>query len=334
MADRLKTTALIGSSLVGLLGAMALFTRHQSNKAEAQNPPQGRFLNVDGIRLHYLDRGEGDPIVFIHGNGSSVADLELSSITALPRERHRVIAIDRPGFGYSERPEGQAFTAGEQARLIAKALGQLGVRSPLVVAHSWGTLIALEMALQKEFPIRGLVLLSGYYFPTARVDVVVAATPAIPVVGTLLRHTISPLLSRLLWSRIRNRLFYPAVPTPSFLGFPVWMALRAESLRAAGAESGMMVPTASELQDRYGQVSVPTWVVAGEGDRVSEIEQSRQLHQRIPGSELRTFPDVGHMIHHTIPLEVWKIIEEASDRTGGLAIARPEHRSDLPVRVH
>lgn len=93
---------------------------------------------------------------------------------------HRVIAFDRPGFGYSERPRGKLWTPAAQGQLIAAALEQLGVQQTVLLAHSWGTLVGLSMAIQKPQLVTGMVLASGYYYPSVRLDVL-TTTPAIPV---------------------------------------------------------------------------------------------------------------------------------------------------------
>ncbi len=64
------------SLVVASMAAMAAVNLHLAKKAEAANPPKGRFVEVNGVRLHYVDRGDGDPIVLLHGNGSMV---EISS---------------------------------------------------------------------------------------------------------------------------------------------------------------------------------------------------------------------------------------------------------------
>ncbi len=92
-------------------------------------------------------------------------------------QHHRVVAFDRPGFGYSERPRDRLWTAAAQAELLNKAIGQLGLERPIVIGHSWGTLVALELALRANAAVQKLILVSGYYFPTARLDAALAAPP-------------------------------------------------------------------------------------------------------------------------------------------------------------
>jgi len=98
----------------------------------ADDPVVGRFITVDGTRLHYIDRGAGTPVVLLHGNGSTIGDFVASGITACARGGHRVIAFDRPGFGYSERPRGIAWTPVVQADLIAGALERMGIEQAVV----------------------------------------------------------------------------------------------------------------------------------------------------------------------------------------------------------
>jgi pimeloyl-ACP methyl ester carboxylesterase len=89
---------------------MALVNRHLAKKAELDNPAVGRFLDVNGVRLHYVERGSGEPLVPLHGNGSMIEDFESSGLIDLASKNHRVIVFDRPGFGHSDRPRNVVWT--------------------------------------------------------------------------------------------------------------------------------------------------------------------------------------------------------------------------------
>ena len=117
--------------------------------------------------------------------------------------------FDRPGFGHSERPRGVMWTPNAQADLISVALVQLGVSDAVVLGHSWGASVAVALALKYPNMVRGLVLASGYYYPTTRPDVVAMGAPALPIVGDILSHTISPLLSRVIWPFMLKKIFGP-----------------------------------------------------------------------------------------------------------------------------
>ena len=206
--------------------------------------------------------------------------------------------------------------------MLRDALGQLGVQQPIVLGHSWGTLVALALALEYPDYVRSLVLLSGYYFPTPRLDVPVLSVPAIPILGHLLRYAISPWLGRLMWPVIRRKLFGPA-PTPKrFDAFPVWMTLRPSQLRAAASETALMVPAAMALQHRYSELEMPIVICTGLEDRLIDHKQSVRLHERLPHSGLFVLPGIGHMIHHLALDDIMGAIDSSATATKQVARAR------------
>jgi len=119
----------IAAGIVVAAVASALLNRWLALKAERRNPPLGRFITVDGVRLHYVERGTGTPLILLHGNGSMIQDFQSSGLIDLAAKKYRVIAFDRPGFGHSERPRSRIWTPAAQADLIAAALEEIGVPS-------------------------------------------------------------------------------------------------------------------------------------------------------------------------------------------------------------
>ena len=295
------------------LALSALAIRVKTRAVEAEYPPSGQFIDVDGVRLHVVIRGSGDPLVLLHGNGSSVLDFECAGLIDRAAERYRVIAFDRPGFGYSERPRTKIWTPDAQARLLHKALRELGVERPIVAAHSMGTQVALALALQSPDHVRSLALLSGYYYPSPRVDAVLGSAPALPIVGDLLRTTLSPWLGRLLWPAMTRLLFAPSPVSESFRAYPPWMSLRPSVLRASAAEMILAVAAATTLRKRYRALRVPVVIMAGTDDRYVDTGwNSLRLHGDLPGSELTLAPGAGHMVHHIVPEEVMAAIDAAA----------------------
>ncbi|HEY0338706.1 MAG TPA: alpha/beta hydrolase [Burkholderiales bacterium] len=294
------------------LAATAAYVAYRARQAERKHPPTGRFIEVDGVKLHYLERGDGPPVVLLHGNGAIATDFEGSGVMDRLAARHRVIAFDRPGFGYSERPRKRVWTPHAQAALLARALDQLKVQQPVVVGHSWGTLVALQLAVDFPQRLRGIVLISGYYFPTLRADVFLLSPPAIPLVGDLMRYTISPLISRLIARPTMRKMFSPRPISARFeSAVPLPLMIRPSQLRAAAEESGLMSWSAAALKDRYRKLMLPVTIIAGVGDRVADLQrQALRLHQEIPHSELRTEAGIGHMLHYAAPDVVVTAIED------------------------
>jgi len=300
---------------VAALAGAALFNRNRSNRAEADNPPIGKFVEVDGVRLHYVDRGEGQPVLLLHGNGAMIEDWQASGVLDRAATGHRIIAFDRPGFGHSERPRTTVWTPAAQAALIHKALVQIGVERPVVAGHSWGTLVALAMALDFPEDVAALVLVSGYYFPTVRGDVAVFSPPAVPLFGDVMRLTVGPVVGRLATPMMTKAIFTPMPVAESFAAFPMEMSLRPSQIRATSADTAMMVPAAALLSARYGELDLPVEIVAGEGDIVAFCDRhAERLHDQLPGSGLKVIPGAGHMVHYAAPDEVVAAIDRAAGR--------------------
>jgi pimeloyl-ACP methyl ester carboxylesterase len=312
------------SWLAGLgLGLLAswLVVRAKSGQAERAHPPAGKFITVDGVRLHYLERGTGPALVLLHGNGVDALDWERSSVLGGAAEHYRVIAFDRPGFGHSERPRSTVWTPDAQARLLHRALQELRVESAIVVGHSLGALVALAMGLQVPDFVRGLVLVSGYYYPSARFDAAATAPQALPLVGDLLCHTVAPLAGRLLWSPASKLVFSPLPVSERFERMPPWMALRPAQLRAGAADGVMMAPAAMSLARRYSKLKVPAQILAGTQDRVCDCgHNAERLHGALRHSELALSPGVGHMLHYAEPAKVIAAIDAIAALVG-----EPQH---------
>ncbi len=309
---RYATTALIAT---GALAAAALLNHLAAKRAEKANPPEGKFVNVKGVRLHYVERGEGEPLVLLHGNGSMIQDFESSGLLNMAAKSYRVIAFDRPGYGHSERPRSTVWTADAQAELIHEALLALNVKRATVLGHSWGASVAVALALHHPESVGGLVLASGYYYPSVRSDVVTASGPAVPGLGDVLRYTISPLLGRLMWPLLLKKIFGPSPIPRKFDGFPVEMALRPSTLRASAAESALMIPDAFSARGHYAELTMPVAIIAGDADRIVDIAgQSARLHDALPQSTFDSVEGVGHMVHQTEPQRVMAAIDIASGR--------------------
>lgn len=297
------------------LAASALAVRQRTRKAEFENPPLGEFIEVDGVRLHYVERGQGQPLVLIHGDGSMVQDFVSSGLIDLAAKSHRVIAFDRPGYGYSARPRSTLWTPQAQARLLHRALQALDVKQPIVLAHSWGTLVATALGLEFPDDVKSLVLLSGYYYPTVRADVPLLSLPAIPLVGDLLRYTVSPWLGRLAWPALMRRVFSPSpVPQRFSAEFPVWLALRPSQLRASAADAALLIPSAMSLSGHYHALTMPMTIMSGSDDRyVNMHAHSERLYCEVPQSALHVTRGAGHMLHQVAPQEVMRAIEASEE---------------------
>jgi pimeloyl-ACP methyl ester carboxylesterase len=215
--------------------------------------------------LHFIIVGDPDapPLVMFHGNGTLLQDLIISGLVDAASSKFRAICFDRPGFGHSSRPRSVIWSPERQAELFCAALTRLGIERPLLLGQSWGTLVALAMAARNSERVKGFVLVSGYYFPTWRVDVWFASIAAIPLIGDALRYTISPISSWLGLPLFAKKTFAPK-PVPEIVKkeYPRLMLIRPSQLRAVAEDSAFLLPSAATLTTSYCRLKCPTAIIA------------------------------------------------------------------------
>ena len=299
-------TGLVTGAAALTAGVTAIWVEAKARRAERENPPTGKFLDVDGVRLHYVERGKGLPVVLIHGNAVSLPDFEASGLIDRLALTHRVIAFDRPGFGHSTRPRDRLWTPSAQAELLHAALAQLGVERPVVVGHSMGTMVAVAMALDYPADVRGLVLLGGYYYPSLRIDAMLTAPVALPVLGDVMRYTVTAVSGRLAIGGLAKGMFAPRdVPADFFPVLSREMMLRPVQIRANAEDAAFMIPQAKASSERHKELRMPVTIIAGADDLVVDVEaHSKRLHHDVPQSELILVPHTGHMVHYAAPQEI------------------------------
>ena len=203
--------------------------------------------------------------------------------------------------------------APRRLRSASSALHRLGIPHAIVLGHSRGASVAVALALTYPNLVQGLVLASGYYYPTLRPDVVALSAPAVPLVGDVLGHTISPIVSRVMWPLLMAKIFGPRSMPKKFKGFPKEMALRPTQIRASAAESALMIPDAFYYRDEYANLKMPLVIVAGNEDRLIDIDaQSARLHRDVLQSKFHRVAGTGHMIHQTATGVVMSAIDEVA----------------------
>jgi pimeloyl-ACP methyl ester carboxylesterase len=294
-------------------------------RAEAAHPPQGQFVSVQpGVELHYVRRGEGRPVVLIHGSDGVLQDFTLSVFDDLA-EHFDVIAFDRPGHGYSQRPGDQRLTVELNAALIRQALHELAVDRPVLVGHSYGGAVALRYAIEHPEELAGVVHLAGGAYSQGSVVNPLFHAPRVPFVGPLLTRTLVPVSGPV--ARAMNRPAFHPHPVPE-----EWQrTIEAFSLRPRQfenfAEEWRAFPAdLRAMEASYRDIKLPVTIVAGRLDRVAPAEaHGLRLHRDVPGSHLIRVPDAGHQLHHHRP----QTVVEAVNRTLQLTANPGDHTSML-----
>ena len=140
-----------------IVAGLVAFTARTARKIEAAFPPPGQFMEIDGQRIHYVDRGQGPAIVMIHGLGGNLGNFTYALVDRLAKD-FRVVAIDRPGAGHSTRPKHASAALGAQAATLATLMRALKLEKPLLVGHSLGGALSLTLAVHHADCIGALTL--------------------------------------------------------------------------------------------------------------------------------------------------------------------------------
>lgn len=270
--------------------------------AESAYPPIGRLVDVDGFKVHATDEGlGGPPVILLHGANVNLRDWTYT-LTGQLAQRRRVIAMDRPGFEYSERDAG-AWTPARQARQMRHAARAMGVERPIIVGHSWGAIVALAWALDAPDEVSGVVSVSGATMPWGIGADILNALGVGRIGAEYYMANLSRKAEDGAIEKFVSRAFQPQTPPPGYLeyvGAP--LSLRAGTM-AANTEDLVQIQSALTQQaERYSGLRVPVEIVHGEIDWLLDVERHAiALANRLPNATLTVAPRVGHMAHHARP---------------------------------
>jgi pimeloyl-ACP methyl ester carboxylesterase len=297
----LKIFRLTVVALAVLALGSAVFTWYQARQAAWHYPPMGEFVGRPGARLHFLASRNGPPVVLLHGNPGSMRDFD--PVFADLERTHQVVAIDRPGHGYSDRPT--AATPRDQARLLREALAQIGIIQPVVVGHSWGGALAMIFALESPEEVSGLVLVASRAVPRADSGGALYAATRTPVMGSFLRWTVLVPLGRGLVSSGLRDAYAPDPVPPGETAAAQALWLRPSQSEATVWDTANLQEALGTYAPRFSRIRAPVTIIVG--DRDALLNESGELHRLLPQSKLHVLPDTGHMVPRTRP----EVIAEA-----------------------
>jgi pimeloyl-ACP methyl ester carboxylesterase len=292
-------------AIVAILGIGATITAVGVAQLERAHGPAGRFLPVDGGRLHVVDLAPAQPsdltpVVLLHGASGNLEDQRLSLGNALAAKR-RVIVVDRPGHGFSDRLGGKADASpGRQAALIAQALAGLGVERAVIVGHSWAGALACAMALDFPERVAGLALLAPVTHPWPGGISWYYALASKPVVGRLFARTCAFPLGSLLIATAVATVFEPQIPPADYLRRAATrLVLRPREFIANAQDVAVLKDFVTAQAPRYAAITAPTVIISGDHDDTVHIEtHARAAVKMIPGAKLTVLAGIGHMPHH------------------------------------
>ena len=290
---------------------------------EAAFPPLGQFVTLsDGTRVHALVRGSGPDLVLIHGAGGNTREFTFDMVADLST-RYRIIALDRPGHGYTEQPPGFGGlidTTGEsparQAEMLSEAAALLGADSPIVLGNSFGGAVALAWALDHD--AAAVVSFAGVSHPwDTGLDWTYHANGS-SVGGAILTPMVTAFVTEGLIADGLKKVFAPnPVPDGYRDHFGPELTLRRASQRASARQVLALSRHMAAQAPRYGELTLPIEVLHGQADTVVDIGiHARALIATAPSANLTALPASGHMPHHADRTAAIAAIDRAATRAG------------------
>ena len=316
-----KSLILLAVALAGLWGWTQYRAGMHEARAEAAYPPKGRFVTVDGTRVHGVvmghAAGDAPDLVLIHGASGNTRDMTFSLAPRLA-EDYRVIVLDRPGLGYTDRMNGTGATITQQADLLQKAAARLGAEKPIVLGHSYGAAVALAWAVTRPDHIAGLVNVSGAAKPWEGGISVYYQVLSSPVLGPLVIPFLTAYVDDSRVEEAVRQIFTPQEPPEGYLDHVgAGLTLRRESLRANALQRANLLDEIEALHPRYDEITVPVEIVHGTADTTVGLSiHSVPLAAQVPKAHLTRLDGIGHMPQHTAEDAVVAAIHRVAARAG------------------
>lgn len=310
------------AALAVALAGLVLFTRATAGKVIQVVRPLGRVVDVGGTPLHVHEEGHGPALLLVHGLGGQMRHFT-HGLSGLLRDRYRVVMVDRPGSGHSPRADATPADLKTQAAVLAQLIDQLRLERPVVVGHSLGGALALQLALDYPDKVGGLALLAPLTHLADEAEVPAAfraLTIKRPWLRKLFAWTVATPGTIAGSRKVLGQVFGPD-PVPR--DFPVkgggLLSLRPGAFIAASRDMQALPDSVPGLMARYGNLRLPVAVLYGAGDRILDWQANGQaLVRLVPGATLQVI-DAGHMLPVTHATQCARLIDEVAQRVAAVA---------------
>lgn len=291
-------------------GTFSRASRFGQMKAQHSTVRFGKILQLDCDQVHLLESGNamGRPVVILHGCGS------LAQEVLLPFENspHRVIAVDRPGYGYSTPlPQGQRGAFG-QSIWLEQLFEFLELGNVIVVAHSIGCAAALHLAARRPDLLRGLLLISPCCRPVPFKPLITLRAAVAPMIGALVYQQVISRWPDYFVERGLQASSYPNAIPAALTNLPARHLLRsvaiqsmADELRAFNADMELLTTLPAD---------VPISVLFGLADKIIDPSWHLEwIRARHPAPTIKLLKDVGHVPHHIAPDLALTMLDDLAD---------------------
>lgn len=299
--------------------------------ASAQSGAQAGFARLgpadSPVRLYYSDTGNGSPVLLIHGFGSSTYTWK-NILPSLAR-KHRVIAVDMKGFGQSDKPYDEHYSAFDQAELMAELIETEDLRDLTIVGHSFGGGVALALALQADDRLKGriskLVLIDSIAYPQkVPVFFKLLAVPG-------LSHLSVRMVPASLQVSVALKLAYydeSKITDETLEAYTAPLKTAAGKNAVIHSARQIVPPDLDQIASRYGTIQLPTLIMWCDHDKIVPMDIGLKLRRTIPNSDFQLVKSCGHIPQEEQPEQTLKILVPFLDGRDQASLGRPRSAAD------
>lgn len=275
----------------------------------------GRFVDLDGSEIYYQSWGhsENPAVILVHGFGGSTIGWRLNA-PDLAEAGYYVVALDRPGFGLSDKSPDIDYTHAAQADVIAALMDELNIETATIVGHSQGGNVVAHFAVEHPDRLDKLVIVAGAIVPSEESGADFGAIADLALEPSELLRDVAenPLLSRIMAFILGSYFTEERIGDLMLSAYgdiehdEALVALYYRPFLTPGWEEGLIAMTLDSegnilSQDQLAQIEASTLIMWGTTDAWVPIEGGYVLDEIIPNSRMVTYPDIGHSPMDTVP---------------------------------
>ncbi len=303
--------SLVAVPLTLCLGLLALGYLRDKGFSE-DHPPPGKLLHAGPFAVHVMDElGKGRPVVFVHGDPGTC--LDFSGVQHLLSPKYRTIAVDRPGYGWTERPRSE-MTPRDQARMLHDALKELALSKPVLVGFSYGGPVITAWALEYPNEVGALVYICAVADPVAGHPLQGNQATLVQPWGRLIAYGVGPLLAPAAVESGYAEAFSPLPVEAALVERGKLQFSRPTTLLASAWDWRMLEGELPRLAARYSELKVPVEALSANQDQIAGPSHIKYLAEHVGGIHVQRLEQAGHQVMSTHPDEVVKAVVRAVDR--------------------
>jgi pimeloyl-ACP methyl ester carboxylesterase len=253
------------------------------------------FADVDGVRIHYQEKGAGAPLVLLHGYTAST--FAWKDVFDPLSEQFRVIAVDMKGFGFSGKPDGD-YTRRAQGELVIKLLDHLKIDRAILCGNSMGGEVSMHTAVRHPNRVSALILVDSSGVTVSGGSSTAPSVAGWPVIGPALMS-----LALTSDSMVRNGLrqcFYDKSTVTDEQVAAYYRPLKTRDGQHA-AYLARVQAAIDPIEPEINKIGQPTLIIWGAEDELIPLEAGRRLNSLIAGSRLVVFDKCGHVPQAEMP---------------------------------